>query len=180
MKRPHFFEIFALANLALIALIARDSIAIVGPPLKLLLAFSIGIGGQAIAGILFRCVVAWWRRDRSYFATIRSREWIVDTVRLVLFGAMVVVVYGWIKLVVPIYHPVLFDAQLWDIDKILFFGIAPSTFFLDLFGAPWFLSVIDWSYSNIFFASASIAYAWALSHPERRIRIAFANGNTVL
>lgn len=180
MKRPYFFEIFAVANLALIALLAHASLPIVGSPLGHLLVFSIGIGTQAVAGILFRSVVALVRRDRSYFAIIRTRAWIIDTLRLIVFGAMVVVVYGWIKLVVPIYHSRLFDPELWELDRALFFGIAPTTFFLDVFGAPWFLRLIDWSYANIFFASASIAYAWVLSHPERRIRIAFANGNAML
>ncbi len=180
MKRPYFFEIFAIANLALIALVAHASLPIVGSPLGHLLVFSIGIGTQTVAGILFRSVVALVRRDRSYFAIIRTRAWIIDTFRLIVFGAMVIVVYGWIKLVVPIYHPRLFDPELWELDRALFLGIAPTTFFLDVFGAPGFLRLIDWSYANIFFASASIAFAWVLSHPERRIRIAFANGNAML
>lgn len=180
MRRPYFFEIFAVANLIVIALVAYASLRIVGSPLGHLLAFTLGIGAQALAGIAVRSIVALVRRDRSYFKVIRSRVWIADTLRLVVFGAMVIVVYGWIKLVVPIYHPRLFDPELWELDRALFFGAAPTTFFLDLFGARWFLRLIDWTYANIFFASASIAYAWVLSHPERRIRIAFANGNALL
>jgi hypothetical protein len=180
VKRPYFFEIFAIANLTAIALIAHASLPIVGSPLLLVGAFSLGIGMQAAAGILIRAVIALVRRDRSYLAVIRTRAWIADTLRLIVFGGMVVVVYGWIKLVVPIYHPRLFDPELWELDRALFFGIAPSAFFLDVFGAHVFLRVIDWAYANIFFASASIAYAWVLSHPERRLRIAFANGNALL
>jgi hypothetical protein len=180
VKRPYFFEMFAVANLALIAIIAHVSLPIVGSPLQHVVIFSIGIGTQAIAGIIVRALIALVRRDRTYLAIIRTRAWILDTVRLIVGGAVVVVVYGWIKLVVPIYHPRLFDAELWDLDRLLFFGIAPTTFLLDVFGAPSFLRVVDWSYANIFFASASIAFAWALSHPERRIRVAFANGNALL
>jgi hypothetical protein len=180
VKRPYFFEIFTVANLLAIALVARATLPIVGSPLAHLLVFTLGIGAQALVGIGVRALVALVRRDRSYVTAIRSRVWIADTVRLIVFGAMVIVVYGWIKLVVPIYHPRLFDPELWELDRALFFGAAPTTFFLDLFGARWFLRMIDWSYANIFFASASIAYAWVLSHPERRIRIAFANGNALL
>jgi hypothetical protein len=180
VKRPYFFEIFAVANLLVIALVGYGSLRIVGSPLGHLLVFTLGIGAQAVAGIAVRSIVALVRGDRSYFAVIHSRVWIVDTLRLIVFGAMVIVVYGWIKLVVPIYHPRLFDPELWELDRALFFGAAPTTFFLDLFGARWFLRLIDWTYANIFFASASIAYAWVLSHPERRIRIAFANGNALL
>jgi PAP2 superfamily len=180
VKRPYFFEIFALANLMAIALVAYASLRVVGSPFFHLLVFTVGIAVQAVAGIAVRSIIALVRGDRSYFAVIRSRGWIVDTLRLVVFGALVIVVYGWIKLVVPIYHPRLFDPELWELDRTLFFGAAPTLFFLDLFGAPWFLRLIDWTYANIFLASASIAYAWALSHPERRIRIAFANGNALL
>lgn len=180
MKRPYFFEVFAFVNLVVVALIAHASLPIIGSPLGHLIAFSIGIGTQAVAGILVRAIIALVRRDRSYFHVIHSRAWITDTLRLIVFGAMVIVVYGSIKLVVPIYHPRLFDPELWELDRALFFGIAPTTFFLDVFGARAFLRFIDWTYANIFFASASIAYAWVLSHPERRFRIAFANGNALL
>jgi hypothetical protein len=180
VKRPYLFELFAVANLVLIALLAHASLPIVGSPLRHLLVFSVGIGMQALAGIAIRCVVALVRRDHSYLRVIRTRAWIVDTLRLIVGGALVVVVYGWIKLVVPLYHARLFDAELWELDRLLFFGVAPTTFLLDVFDAPAFLRVVDWSYANIFFVSASIAFAWALSHPERRIRVAFANGNALL
>jgi hypothetical protein len=180
VKRPYFFEVFALANLAAIALLAYRSLPLLGSPLGHVITFSIGIGAQALVGIVVRIVIALVRRDRSYLAVIRSRAWIADTLRLIVFGALVIVIYGSIKLVVPIYHPRLFDPELWELDRALFFGIAPTTFFLDVFGARPFLRLIDWTYANIFFASATIAYAWVLSHPERRIRIGFANGNALL
>ncbi|HEV7768644.1 MAG TPA: phosphatase PAP2 family protein [Thermoanaerobaculia bacterium] len=180
MRRPYFFEIFALVNLAAIALFAWASLPIVGSPIAHLIAFAVAFGTQALVGVIVRVIIALVRRDRSYLIAIRSVGWLVDTLRLLVGSAAVIVAYGWIKLVVPIYHPRLFDAELWDLDRILFLGIAPTTFFLDLFGAPWFLRVIDWTYANIFFVSGSIAYAWLFSHPERRIRIAFANGNAAL
>jgi hypothetical protein len=180
VKRPYFFEVFALANLAAVAIFAQATLPIAGSPLGHLITFSIGIGIQAAAGIGVRLLVALARRDRSYLTVIRNGAWIADTVRLIVFGAMVIVAYGWIKLVVPVFHPRLFDPELWELDRTLFFGIAPTTFLLDVFGRGWFLRLIDWTYANIFFASASIAYAWVLSHPERRIRVAFANGNALL
>jgi hypothetical protein len=180
VKRPYFFEVFAVANLLVVAAIAYASLPIVGSPLWHLLVFSFGIAMQATAGVVVRLLIALVRRDRAYLQVIRTRVWIVDTVRLVIGGAVVVLVYGWVKLVVPIYHPRLFDAELWELDRILLLGVAPTTFLLDVFRVPWFLRVVDWSYANIFFVSASIAFAWVLSHPDRRIRIAFANGNALL
>ena len=43
--------------------------------------------------------------------------------------------YGWIKLVVPVVHPALYDQALWDFDQKLCFGISPTVFVLGLFGA---------------------------------------------
>jgi hypothetical protein len=180
VKRPYLFELFAVANLVLIALLAHASLPIVGSPLRHLLVFSVGIGMQALAGIAIRCVVALVRRDHSYLRVIRTRAWIVDTLRLIVGGALVVVVYGWIKLVVPLYHARLFDAELWELDRPALLRRRADHVLLDVFDAPAFLRVVDWSYANIFFVSASIAFAWALSHPERRIRVAFANGNALL
>lgn len=180
MRRPYFFELFALANLGVIAVFARESLSIVGSPFRHLVSFAAAIAMQALAGIGVRVLIALVRRDRSYVATIRSGAWIVETLRMIVGTAAVIVAYGWIKLTVPIYHPRLFDPELWELDRALFFGVAPTTFLLDVFGAAWFLRLIDWCYANIFFASAFIAFAWMLSHPERRIRVAFANGNALL
>ena len=171
---------FALANLAVIALFARESLPIVGSPLLHLFTFTIALGTQALAGIAVRAVVALIQRDRAYFAAIRTVAWITDTLRLVIGGAIVIVAYGWLKLTVPIYHQRLFDPELWELDRLLFLGIAPTTFLLDAFGAPFFLRAIDWAYANIFVVSAFVAFAWVFSHPERRIRVAFANGNAML
>jgi hypothetical protein len=125
-------------------------------------------------------VVALVRKDREYFRTIRSVEWLVDTLRLVVAAALVVFTYGWIKLTVPIYHPALFDQALWDLDQVLGFGVAPSVFFLDLLGIPAFLRTIDWLYANIFFASTIVASAYFFSEPRRHVRVGFANGYAVL
>ena len=180
MRRPYFFELFVVANLALVALLAHASLPIVGSPVGHLLNFSVALAGQAVVGIVIRAAVALVRRDRTYLKEIRSIGWIVETLRMVVAGALVVLTYGWIKLVVPIYHPRLFDQELWDLDRVLFFGMAPTTFFLDVFGPEWFLRAVDWAYANIFFASAVVAYAFFLSHPDRKLRVGFANGNAVL
>lgn len=180
VKRFHFFEIFAVANLAVVALLFHATANLAGTPLRHLVSFFIGLTMQALAGIIVRSIVSAVRRDKSYFQVIRDPAWIVETARLIFFGAMIVVAYGWIKLTVPLYHPRLFDEALWDVDRLLFFGIAPSTFFLDLLNTGPFLRLIDLSYAYIFFASATVAYAFFLSAPDRKLRVAFANGNALL
>lgn len=178
MRRVHFFEIFTLVNLVAIALLARDTLNV--SPLATCAGFFIGLLTQAAAGIAVRSLVALVRRDFAYFRVIRSGAWIADTLRLLVFTALMIFTYGWIKLVTPILHPRLFDQELWDLDRLLFFGLSPSVFFLDLFSNRTLLLAFDWSYANIFYFSAFIALAYFFSEPSRRVRIAFANGNTAL
>ena len=180
VKRPYFFEIFVVVNLAAIALLAHASLPLLGGPLKIVVGLVISMALQAALGVIVRSVVALVRRDRAYFRIIGSKSWLLDTVRLIAGAALVVFTYGWIKLVVPIYHPTLFDQALWNLDQTLFFGMSPTVLFLDLFGNGAFLRTIDWLYANIFFASTIIASAYFFSDPRQRIRVAFANGYAAL
>lgn len=175
MKRPYFFEIFVLANLALVALYAHASLPLVGSPLKIVGGLIVSMGVQAAIGVGIRSVMS-----REYRRTIRSGAWLTDSARLLAGGALVIFLYGWIKLTVPVYHPVLFDQELWNLDQAIGFGAAPTVFFLDLFGNKVFLRTIDFLYANIFFASTVVATAFFLSHPDRRVRIGFANGYAAL
>ena len=179
MRRLFFVELFAVANLIVIALLTRGS-RLEAPSIVWFFSFLATFAIQALAGVGVRALVAVIRRDRAYFRVIRKRAWIVDTLRLVVMSALVVYVYGWVKLFIPVLHPRLFDAELWELDRMLFFGMAPTVFFLDLFGNSTFLRAIDWSYAWIFIASTIVASAYFLSHPSRRLRVAFANGNGLL
>jgi len=143
-------------------------------------AFTFNIALQAVAGVIVRSVVALVRRERAYFRIIRSAAWLTDTLRIVVFSAIAFFTYAWIKLTVPLYHPVLFDQQLWDLDQKLLGGLSPNILFLDLLRNRGALRVIDWSYANIFMISVAIAMAYFLSDASRRVRIAFANGHVTL
>lgn len=180
MKRPYFFEIFVVLNLAVVVWFAHESLPLLGSPLAIIGGLVLSLAVQAILGVAVRSVVALVRRDRGYFRIIRSRRWLADTARLLVAAALVVFTYGWIKLVVPIYHPTNFDQILWDLDQVFGFGAAPTVFFLDLFGNRAFLRTIDWLYANVFLASTAVASAYFLSEPSRRIRVAFANGYAAL
>lgn len=181
VRRPYLFEVVAIVNLVAVMLVAHATIGIAGSPWGHWLTFSLSMLVNALGGIAVRLAIALLRRDRTYLETIRTRAWIVDTVRLIVAAGAVVVGYGWLKLVVPVYHPRLFDQVLWELDRTVLLGVAPTTFLVEVFsGAPWFLRVIDWSYANIFFATAVLAFSFFLSHPERRIRVGFANGNALL
>jgi hypothetical protein len=179
-RRPYFFELFVAVNLAVVILLGYRSLPLLGSPVRIIGGLLLSMTVQALLGIAVRSVVALVRRERAYFRILRSAAWLGDTLRLIVGAALVIFTYGWIKLVVPVYRPTLFDQALWDLDQTLFFGLSPTVFFLDLFAAPGLLRLVDWSYANIFFASTLLAGAYFFSEPSRRIRIAFANGYAVL
>ena len=180
MRRPYFFEVFVAVNLAAIALLAWRTLPLIVAPLKMLGGLLLTITVETVIGVSLRVIVAFARGERAYLRIIRTRRWLLDTVRLVAGASLVIFTYGWIKLVVPVMNPVLYDQALWDLDQLLCFGIAPTLFVLDLFGHPAMLRAIDWSYANIFAASTVVAAAFFLSHPSRRVRVAFANGYALL
>lgn len=177
--RPYFFEIFTVVNFLVIQwLLWRITRAPLVTLFSVLGTFVPGFALQAIVGIAIRAAVS--RRRKAYFAIIRSRQWVADTVRIVVFSAFSVQTYCWIKLAIPLLHPRLFDAELWTIDQALFFGHSPNVFFVNLFSAPAALRFIDWSYANVFYASLAIAAVFFASSPDRRVRLAFIDSNIAM
>jgi hypothetical protein len=180
--RPYFFEIFTLANFIVIFVIVLPANPIVLTSIPdTFTSFIPTLTTYAAIGVAMRAAIAWYRGDlRAYLRIIRSAGWLLDTARLVIFGALLVHAYFWIKLVVPLVHPVLYDQELWDIEQRMFFGYSPNIFFLDLFSQRLVLAAIDWSYARIFFASMSVAFIFFFSDASRRLRIGFATGNAML
>ncbi|HSP13257.1 MAG TPA: phosphatase PAP2 family protein [Thermoanaerobaculia bacterium] len=181
-RRPYLFEIVTVVNFIIIFIIVAPANPIVLTSLPVtLFSFIPTLGGYAAIGIAARCAIAWYRGElRAYLRILRSPGWLIDTVRLIVSGALMVHTYFWIKLVVPLLHPVLYDQALWDIDRRMFFGYSPNILFLELFSRPLVLKSIDISYARIFFISMSLAFIFFLSDPSRRLRVAFSNGNTML
>ena len=175
MRRPYFFEVFIAANFILIqALLWRITRA---PLLTLMKMFAIllpAFAVQTLIGVAIRYAIS----RRAYLDSIRSRDWLADTVRLIIFGVLSVQTYGWIKLAIPLLHHRLFDRELWDIDAALFFGYSPNLFFLTMFSR--ILPFFDWTYANVFIASINIASIFFFSHPDRRIRIGFMNSTALM
>jgi len=181
-KRPYFFEICSLVNfLVIFALVApANPIVLTSLPVTLL-SFIPQLLVFALIGIAVRAAIARYRGElRAYWRVIRSPGWLIDSVRIIVFGALMVHTYFWIKLVVPLLHPVLYDQLLWNVDRAMFGGYSPNILFLNIFKQPAVLQSIDWAYARIFFVSMSVAFMFFLSAPSRRLRAAFSNGNTLL
>jgi hypothetical protein len=179
--RPYFFEILAAANVVLIAVLLWPIRRPVTMLPYVLLTTGAGFLLQVAAGIGVRSLIAWRRKELpAYIAVIRSREWLIDTLRFAVSSALFIHAYAWIKLAIPILHPRLFDRELWDLDALLLAGHSPNEFFLALFSAPPALRIIDWTYANIFFASLVIAIGFFGSSPNRWLRVAFMDSNVLL
>jgi len=174
--RPYWFEIFTIANLLAIGIVLhRLGISIVTTLPVTLLTIVPSFVAQLAVGVLIRIAVS--RQSRAAF---RDGGWIIDSIRLIVFGALWTHAYCWIKLTIPLLHPRLFDAELWNADRALFFGVSPNLLFVNLFSNPAAMRAIDWSYANVFVGSIFVAGAFFLSAPDRALRIRFMNANTTM
>lgn len=179
VARPYFFEIFTVVNFVIIQLLLwRVTRAPITTMLYVLFAFIPALCAQAAVGVLIRAAIAW--RSGTFPAllrVIRTRAWLVDTVRIVIFSAFSVQTYCWIKLAIPLLHPRLFDQELWNLDRALLGGYSPNVLFINLFSATPALRFIDWSYASFFYASLVLASVYFASSPDRRVRLAFVDSN---
>ena len=181
-RRPYFFEWFVAVQMIFIYI----WFALRGPTINSLVTQNIlisiaAVGVEAIAGALIRLVVESIRgKRRQFIRSIWNVAWMTDTLRLAVFGGVLVGVYGGIKLVVPIYNHHLYDKQLWNLDSAMCGGFAPVIFTVNLFSQPRVLTFFDQAYARIFFSSLNIAFTYVMSHPSRRVRVAFSDGNALL
>ncbi|HEX7708774.1 MAG TPA: phosphatase PAP2 family protein [Thermoanaerobaculia bacterium] len=179
MRRPYFYELYTLLSFAVIVIMSGMDVFGSHSPVANVISFASGIAIPVIAGVGLRLAFSLVRGDRTYLRRIRRRSYVIDSVRFVVGSGAMITTYLWIKLLVPLLHPRLFDHELWVLDQALFFGLAPTIFLLDLFaGAP--LEVVDFTYAKIFYVSTIVATAFFLSHPSRRIRLAYVNGHALL
>lgn len=177
--RPYLFEVIAVLNAAWVFVVTFDNAVHTFATL----AFSVAGAAvvSAIAGIALRCLIAWRRGNlRHYLRIIGSRAWLIDSVRITVGMSFLALSYTWIKLLVPIFHPILFDQQLFDLDRVLCLGIAPTVLLLNLFSDPRFLHFIDASYAWFFLGGMVLSYAMLFSAPSRRVRITFMTSTVLL
>lgn len=179
--RLYPFEIFTLVNFAIIWSIAGSKNIVLTTIPQTFLSMIPTLSVYFVVGCAIRAAVAAWRGTLPQFLRkIRTKGWLTDAARLIFGGALMIHTYFWIKLMAPIAHPRLFDQELWDLDRMLMFGLSPNILFVSLFSSKSVLAVIDWSYARVFFVSMTIAFTYFLSEPSRRIRMAFMMGTSLL
>jgi PAP2 superfamily protein len=182
IARPYFFEIFTVVNFIILFLaypaIMRASAAMFP---VMFVSFVLCFVMQVLVGMAVRIGFAHRRGTMPDLLTIyRSGDWIADTIRLIVFSALSGYAYCWIKLATPILHRTLYDQQLWNLDRAIGFGYAPTVFILTLFSSPGFVHIIDETYATVLVPAFSIIPAFFLSVPERRVRVTFMNSNSLL
>lgn len=180
--RPHVYEIVLLINFLIIyALTMRHTNAVIFTLPNTLI---VGCGSMIVEGLAamaVRLLIAAVRGNaRAYLAVIRKPAWILESLRLIFGAGVMMHVYGWIKVTIPLLHPRLFDQQLWELDRALFFGISPNIFFLNLFSNHFLLRAVDMSYGNIFITGITVAVGYFVSEPSKRLRVAFITGHVFL
>lgn len=180
--RPYFFELIVVANVVVLTIVAHlRSLKFLGMLPEVFNSVAVSSVACAAAGVAIRGAVAAYRgRWPRYRAIVTSAGWLTDTARIIIGEALLTLVYGWIKLVVPVFHPRLFDEELWAIDRTICFGFSPNLFVLTLFSNSLFLRFIDWAYANIFLLTMLVTFAYFLSAPSRRLRVAFMTSNVLL
>src|SRR4051812_36780293 len=180
--RPYFFEVFTVVNFLILFLAYPAVMRATGAMFPLVfVSFVSAFVVQVLAGMALRVGLAYRRGTMRDLLTIyRSAGWIGDTVRLIGFSALCGYAYCWIKLSTPILHRALYDQQLWNIDRAIGFGYAPTVFIVTLFSSPGFVRFFDETYATVLVPAFSIIPAMFLSMPERRLRVAFTNSNTLL
>jgi PAP2 superfamily protein len=181
-RRLYFFETLSIAQIVLVyVVIMFGGPAIAGMLTKNILISAITVVPITAAGVFVRYGVEAFRgRGRAFLRAINNRGWMTDTLRLIVGNSLLVGIYSAIKLVIPLYHERLFDLELLRIDRAIFAGHDPVIFLLDVFSNPKALRFFDAAYARIFFFSLQFAFVYFLSHPSRRLRMAFTDGNMVL
>jgi hypothetical protein len=177
--RPYVFEIVLALNAAWVFWMAKEN------AVATMKESSINAGLNplyaTLLGILLRFIVASFRgHGRRYLQIVANPRWVTDTVRLLVAMVFLAETYGWIKLLVPVLHPRLYDAELYRLDQAIFLGMSPPIFFLQLFSNSRFLHFIDQAYPNFFIAGMLFALAFFFSMPRRRVRITFITSSVVM
>lgn len=181
--RVHLFEFLILLQLAALhgLLYAKGlGLRLAAIPGTVLVALGM-VFPLFLAGVVLRLGYAALRgRGRSYLRRIRTRSWIVLSLRLVLSGALVMYFYSSLKGLLQVIHPALYDEVLWEIDRWTFLGFSPNVFALYALRHPAALRFFDVTYGAVFAYTLAASIPFFFSLASDRLRLSFATGSTLL
>ena len=84
--------------------------------------------------------------------------------------------YSWGKLFVPHLNPRIWDAQVYEIDRLFHLGLDPNRFLVALLESiPGAIAAIDWSYTS-YATLVGLSVSWFLTQPRIDARHRFVRG----
>ncbi len=183
-RRPRLYEVLALGNALLVALLAglRYGLDVPASLLGHLLTLSIAAGlvaAGAGARALLLAARQGGKRARLYLKRMARPAALGDALRFVLAMTLVSYGYSWLKVFVPRLHPVLFDPLYAAADEFLHLGVNPNRFLIELFPSVAFWRFLDLYYAQ-FLVTVGIGFAWYGAVLSRRERARFAAGFALL
>ena len=148
-----------------------------------------GISSSILSSLLLFCygfigltvLFAFRRKAAAYVRmTLGDVGWVVLAALLAINLGMLSFFYQVLKTGVWLIGTGAIDAQLWELDRAVFFGMSPNVFFVNLLANRALLAIFDVGYGLIFLVALTIAVAVFLARPGVVERTSFLVGNTIL
>jgi hypothetical protein len=150
----------------------------VGP---MLLNSLLGMLPPVAAGVVVHMIGSRLRSgDWSYIRSIFTLRWIGYLILLLASVVGVMFFYTGLKTFLPLLSVREADQVLWDLDQMLFFGMSPNIFFINLFDNSLLLRFIDFGYGYFFFTAVLLSFPIFLSLRDERMRVSFVGANVLL
>lgn len=116
---------------------------------------------------------------RAYLREIRTRDWLLDTVRIWVACVLLSYSYTWLKALIPLVNGRLWDVELTWFDQVFHLGISPNRFLVALFEGTPVLAFIDWTYF-LWLPFVLVLFGFFTTFPDRRTRAQFAFSHVAL
>jgi hypothetical protein len=187
LPRPRLYELFLLADFALVLLLlrlkARLGLDIVRTLLDLR-EFLVWAGLFVLGGVALRALLAarrGWRRGSARLrALVLKPRSLADLVRFLVFMALTSYVYSWLKVALPLLRPgTLFDQELYRVETVLHLGVNPGRFLQGLFPYASLWRLLD-RYYAVFIFTVIAGVGWFAATLSIRDRARFAAGFSLL
>lgn len=115
----------------------------------------------------------------NYLRSMFSGASLLNLIRIVAGGVLMVYGYAWLKLFVPLFNQSLYDSTLYAIDNSMHLGINPNRFLIALFSQESVLRILDFEYS-LFHKTVLFGFVWFIATPSIRERFKFAGAFCIL
>jgi hypothetical protein len=147
----------------------------------MLLQSFLGLLPAIAVGIVVHALVSRLRSgDWSYVRSIATVRWFGFLLLLLVSVVGVMFFYTGLKTFLPLLTGRETDQVLWDMDQVLFFGMSPNIFFVNLFDNSLLLRFIDFGYGYFFFTAVLLAFPIFFSLRDERMRVSFVAANVML